>query len=306
MSTPLDVITQQAKKGNLTEQEVNVLEQARRQVLLNRVLGFASGIGMGFYLSRKTRSIWARGLMVMFSGLFVGSISTTYASYVTIRDISDKTKYPHIAAAISDISDEIYRSRGIDPRHPERSRPGAAHRVQNLKNLPPSMTPEEKEVANAGGFAADEDASLSEAALDQKEHQQMEFGNPSLQHRVEKSNDQPQYRVGDAGTNSESAWDSIRATNGSQANAWDRVRKQNFPQQQQQQQRSANQTAQRFEDSWDKMYQNESNLYTSDSSSGFGSSSPLGSEDFPRSREDFERDSRKSNSKYGGGSAFSS
>ncbi|KAJ2842521.1 hypothetical protein GGI22_007525 [Coemansia erecta] len=199
--------------------------------------------------------------------------------------------------------------------------------MPNFKDLPPSLTNDEMEAAKADGFASSEGASLSEAALDQKEHQQMEFGNPSLQQQVEQPLDQPidqpQYRVGDAGTNSGSAWDSVRATGGSQTNAWDKVRKQNIPQQQrwqqpqqqqyqQRQQQSANQTAEQFETSWDKMYQDESTLYkrdggfSSNDDSGFGPSSPLGSEDFPRSREDFERSSRESNSKYSGGSAFSS
>ncbi|KAJ2527119.1 hypothetical protein EV175_007579, partial [Coemansia sp. RSA 1933] len=109
------------------------------------------------------------------------------------------------------------------------------------------MTPGEKESAAVDGFGNSDGFGLSEAALDQKEHQQMEFGNPSLQHpnenqpmefgnpslqrQVGQPNDRPQYRVGDAGTNSASAWNSVRTANGSQMNAWDRVRRQNSPQQ---------------------------------------------------------------------------
>ncbi|KAJ1790652.1 hypothetical protein LPJ59_005125, partial [Coemansia sp. RSA 2399] len=54
MQAPLMVIERQAKKGNLTEDEVAALKHARAKMAMFGSVGFASGAGIGYFLSRKT------------------------------------------------------------------------------------------------------------------------------------------------------------------------------------------------------------------------------------------------------------
>ncbi|KAJ2663461.1 hypothetical protein IWW48_001344 [Coemansia sp. RSA 1200] len=366
MARPLELVIAQAKKSNLSEEELNALVSAQAKVSAYRLGGYAFGMGMGFILVKKPRPLWFRGASAVLLSMFLGNVNGAIGSVRAFRDLNNEAKYPHIKAAIDDIAEEIYRARGIDPRgtrsngEPRGSSPNGDPRVifrrPDFKNLPPSVTPEEKksmQVNMASGY--EDNASSSDATWGHKEDQHiefgnpglqqsnefgnsgleqpLEFGNPGLQQRIDRADYQPDYRVGDAGTNSGSAWDSIRAAKGTQTNAWDRVRGQIYPQspsqyqhqqhhQQHHQQQRPNYQQQRypqsrsgyqqkpdFEDTWSDLNRNESGLYSSndgfcdDTSSPFGSSSALGSEDFPRSREDFERSSSGSSGRYGG-SAF--
>ncbi|KAJ2523692.1 hypothetical protein GGI11_001336 [Coemansia sp. RSA 2049] len=373
MTRPLEVVIAQAKKSNLSEEELNALVSAQAKVSAYRLGGYAFGMGMGFILIKKPRPLWVRGASAVLLSMFLGNVSGAIGSVRAFRDLNNGAKYPHIKAAIDDIAEEIYRARGIDPRgsrpkgEPRGSSPNGDPRVifrrPDFKNLPPSVTSEEKksmQINMASGY--EDNANSSDDTWGHKEDQQIEFGNPGLQQPnefgnsgleqpmefgnpglqqpkefgnpglqqpIDRADYQPGYRVGDAGTNSGSAWDSIRAANGTQTNAWDRVRGQNHPQspsqyqhqqhhpqqrpsyQQQRysQSRSGYQQKPDFEDTWSDLNRNESGLYSGndgfsdDTSSPFGSSSALGSEDFPRSREDFERGSSGSSGRYGG-SAF--
>ncbi|KAJ1929957.1 hypothetical protein EC988_010069, partial [Linderina pennispora] len=107
-----------------------------------------------------------------------------------------------------------------------------------------------------------------------------------------------------ASNNNQSAWDSIRKANSRHDDAWERLRKQQPSGSSQQQARGSRNTAYEFVDAWDKMNDNRSPRYRDDGSSGSSESHSFGggalsSDDFPRSREDFEEASHKSANKYG-------
>ncbi|KAJ1895488.1 hypothetical protein LPJ81_004948, partial [Coemansia sp. IMI 209127] len=89
MQAPLMVIERQAKKGNLTEDEVAALKHARAKMAMFGSVGFASGAGIGYFLSRKTGSIFVRGVMMMIFSTTAGVTNSVFGSFASLRDISD-------------------------------------------------------------------------------------------------------------------------------------------------------------------------------------------------------------------------
>ncbi|KAI9504008.1 hypothetical protein BX070DRAFT_223250 [Coemansia spiralis] len=225
---------------------------------------------------------------------------------MAMRELADSSKYPHIVAAMKDIRNEIQRSQGVDPSRPELGRRGTIPHQPDFKHLPPSTTSKEREVAHVEGHSTYKGLGSSDSMEERNEHSQREFGNPILQEKLEHEQfgneqqfnseqlgheqKQPSYRVGDAGTDSNSAWNTIRSANNSQLSAWDRVRKQSG-------QHSTKSQEQQSYGSWTRPHQQEYDGYHN--GGGFASSngdsggsvfegSALSSDDFPRSREDFE------------------
>ncbi|KAJ2707659.1 hypothetical protein FB645_000636 [Coemansia sp. IMI 203386] len=308
MPHPFNIISNQSLKSNLSEQERQALESARIRFRMYSFIGGAAGAGLGYYLSRRNKSIMMRGLMVLFNGAFLSSVFSGYASVTSLRQLSDPQRYPHINAAMNDIRKEILRSRGVDPAHPERGRAGTVPHKPDFDHLPPSTVGNEQagaagsEGAFYSGFGSQNDEVSSRY---QQQQQGREFGNPALQ-----ANDRTDSNELD-GNSQLPAWDQIRKSNNEPRNAWDRVRSQSIGQQQQQ--RASGNAARQLEDAWGSLEQDNNggsgrSAYPGNddsSSSPFGNSA-LSSEDFPRSREDFEQGSQNSSGRYSGGAAFSS
>ncbi|KAJ1936306.1 hypothetical protein EC988_008232, partial [Linderina pennispora] len=144
MPSPLDVIVQQAEKARLSEAEQQALAKAQTRQRLLSIAGGAVGVGIGYLLSRRNKSLGMRGFMILFNGSFLFGLGNTYASVTNLKELSNEHKYPHIAAAMSDITREILRSRGVDPDHPELGQTKPAQHTIDLRGLPPSLTPEER------------------------------------------------------------------------------------------------------------------------------------------------------------------
>ncbi|KAJ1942723.1 hypothetical protein FBU59_003116 [Linderina macrospora] len=287
MPSPLEVIVRQSEKARLSESEQQALAKAQTRQRLLSIAGGAIGVGIGYFLSKRNKSIGMRGFMILFNGSFLYGLGNTYASVTNLKELSDEHRYPHIAAAMKDITREILRSRGVDPDHPELGQTRPAQHTIDLRSLPPSMTPEERAQTQ------------SDDSLYHK------FDNAPQNEDTE----QPTYDVSGAiaaSNNNQSAWDSIRKANSHPDNAWERLRRQqsiNSSSQQQQNSGSEN-TALEFTDAWDKLNDNRSHTYRDDDGSSSSESynfggSALSSDDFPRSREDFEEASRRSTNKYG-------
>ncbi|KAJ1643036.1 hypothetical protein LPJ64_005154 [Coemansia asiatica] len=305
MPHPFNVISNQSLKSNLSLHERQALESARTRFRLYGLIGGTAGAGLGYYLTRRNKSLAMRALMVFFNGAFLSSVFSGYASVTSLRQLSDPQRYPHINAAMQDIRNEILRSRGVDPAHPERSRAGTIPHKPDFEHLPPSTVGDER-VGEAEGqdSAYSGFASQSDEIGSRYQQSGQEFGNPALQ------------TYGSNGSNELNnngqlaAWDRIRKSSNEPASAWDRVRSQSIGQQQQQQQQQgqrrqpAENTARQLDDAWGRLGQ-ENDLGDS-SSPSFGNSA-LSSDDFPRSREDFEPQSQQSSSsgRYSGGTAFS-
>ncbi|KAJ2783910.1 hypothetical protein GGI15_002429 [Coemansia interrupta] len=296
MPHPFTVLNNQSLKSHLNDQERQALDRARTRFRIFSYVGGVAGAGLGYYLTRRNKSLAMRGLMIFFNGAFLSSVCSGYSSISSMRELSDPQRYPHINAAMRDIRDEILRSRGVDPQHPELGRSGTVPHKPDFKHLPPSTVGNE-EPAGANEFYTDTGLQNGEAYA---QDVQQGFGNPGLQGIARDGN------IGGRGMNGgnqDSAWDAIRKANSDPKNAWDRVRAQNARQQAQ----PHDNTARQYEDAWNQ-------IGHSNAGDGFGSSignddrlsgSMLSSDDFPRSREDFERASRVSGDRYSSGSAFS-
>ncbi|KAJ1966163.1 hypothetical protein GGI12_000254 [Dipsacomyces acuminosporus] len=289
MPNPFNIVAFQSQKGHLSEEEQQALARARFRLKLYSLVGGAAGAGLGYYLSRRNKSLPMRGFMIFFNSAFLFSVASSYASFTGLRDLSDPNKYPHIVAAMKDISQEILRSRGVDPAHPELGRAGTVPHKPNFKSLPPSMTEEEKSAVKSDesmfytGFSSPPESDTQQ----------------QRQHAQESGVAQPSKPA--------SAWDAIRTSDGRSENAWDRLRKQQQQQQQQQQPRNVQASAspsQQLEDAWSKLNQSENDSLFSDRDSSSTSSRGFdgrfaSSDDFPRSREDFEQSSQGRTTKYG-------
>ncbi|KAJ2162542.1 hypothetical protein GGF46_000545 [Coemansia sp. RSA 552] len=320
MPNPLTVITQQAKKGTLTEVEQEALRTASRRATIYQGVGCVAGACLGFYLSRRNKSWPMRGAMIFFTGAFVGGAAKNYTVFTSIKELSDKTRYPHIAASMRDITSEIMRSRGVDPQHPERGRTGTVPHTPDFKHLPPSMSSTERQDAghvdgsyDDVGTAPDNkqrQVEFGNPGLEQGQREaQIEFGNPALERaesqgqrydfgtQDQATDQQQQQRQQDslsdyAGSSGQNSWDNIRRSGGSQENPWDRLRRQTTQNQQQQQQQPGGAYNQ-FDNAWNKLNQSEgfgSDKGSFAGDSGFGSG--VESEDFDRFREDFQSGSQ--------------
>ncbi|KAJ1848407.1 hypothetical protein LPJ73_003987 [Coemansia sp. RSA 2703] len=296
MPHPFTVLTNQSLKSHLNDQERQALDRARSRFRTFSFFGGVAGAGLGYYLSRRNKSLVMRGMMILFNGAFLSSVFSGYSSVTSMRELSDPQRYPNINAAMRDIRDEILRSRGVDPQHPERGRSGTVPHRPDFDHLPPSTA------GNEGSTVPNE--FYTDNGLQNNENfgrnAQQEFGNPGLRGVA---NDSNSYGRDMSGGNQDTAWDAIRKANSEPKNAWDRVRAQNARQQPQ----SNDNTARQYEDAWSQLGQNNP-------TDGFGSSigdddrlsgSMLSSDDFPRSREDFERASQNSDDRYSSGPAFS-
>ncbi|KAI7834811.1 hypothetical protein BX661DRAFT_175564 [Kickxella alabastrina] len=295
MPHPFTVITEQSLKSQLSEQERQALQSARTRFRIYSILGGLGGSALGFYLSRRNKSLAMRGLMIFFNGAFFSSITSGYSSITSLRELSDPTKYPHITAAMKDVRNEILRSRGVDPEHPELGRVGVVPHKPDFKHLPPSTVNDQEE--RAAGFGFGDSRNVAQNS------QHHEFGNPGMHDfgiSVDSVDNDRQL----------STWDKIRREKGQPEDTWQKIRRQN-PQQQNQQQPQEN-AARQLEDAWNQLNQNPrtggvygNNVFSSSDDASYAPGAPaLNSEDFPRSREDFENQHGASGDRYGSGGAF--
>ncbi|KAJ2806950.1 hypothetical protein H4R20_001486 [Coemansia guatemalensis] len=333
MPEPLDIVAKQALKTGLPDNERIALERVRGAQRAWRFIGFGAGGLLGFYLSRRNPSKFVRGAMIVVNCLFMSSIADGVASYRGLVKLNDESKYPHIAAAFNDIRQEIARSRGFDPNHPERGRTGTVPHRPDFAHLPPSKTAAERENRHSEFGSAYDD--FGSPDYQQQEDQQYQFGNPNLRLGQEAPDQQfgnpnlplgqqqQQQQFGNPGlgqqqefgnpslgqqqqqqqqqTQPQRGTPSAAIASGGQQSAWDAVRRGNGSQ----------------TNSWDRLRNQPTQQGSAstgqfksvwgDSSQGDGFSSSNGlsmaSEDFPRAREDFESSSNSNDGKPSG-SAF--
>ncbi|KAJ2004642.1 hypothetical protein GGI04_002538 [Coemansia thaxteri] len=162
------------------------------------------------------------------------------------------------------------------------------------------MTEEERAMRAHEGMLFDKElGSFGEGYSHEQSDSQYSFGNPALQQGTDA------HPVLDTvNTQAPTAWDSIRKANGPPENAWNKVRKQSTSQQQQPQQQSSpsqQSASSQLAGAWSKAGQHDHNEGSSlDSSADWAPGAPaLKSDEFPRSREDFEEASRTTTTKYG-------
>ncbi|KAJ2084295.1 hypothetical protein H4R24_000088 [Coemansia sp. RSA 988] len=312
MPEPLDLVAKQSQKTGLPDNERIALERVQGTRRVWGVIGFAAGGSIGFYLSRRNPSKYVRGAMILFNGLFMSSIAGGIASYRGLVKLNDQTKYPHIAAAFRDITQEIARARGFDPNHPERGRIGTVPHRPDFAHLPPSKTAAERESRHSEFGTAYDD--FGSPDYQQQEDHQYQFGNPNLRLGQEYQDQefgnpnlpvgqqQQQQQFGNPGLGQQQQFGnpgvgqqqqqtqpqrntpSAAIASSGQQSAWDAVRRGNGDQ--------AN--------SWDRLRNQPTQQSTTwgDASQGdgFANSSGLSmeSEDFPRTREDFGNSSNES------------
>lgn len=286
MPNPLPIIVKHAEKGQLSEKERLALQQMQSRQKRYSMLGQIVGGGLGFYLFRKNKSMFWRFVMVVGNAYLIHSLATTYSSVTGLRALANSQEYPHIAAAIKDVSSEFMRSRGVDPKHPELGRTGFPQHKPDFNKLPPPMTQEESNSlttenrnSSFAGFGSDSSTSTSY-------EQKQEFGNPSLPGYQDMASDND--RADSDDTDQKNAWASSSGKSySSNENAWDKIRRQNA------QQRNSSSQGSSHGD----------NVWNANTSSGGKKS-----EGFPRTREDFAEDggaSSSSNDGYNGSSATS-
>ncbi|KAJ2828893.1 hypothetical protein IWW50_001147 [Coemansia erecta] len=175
MPNPLEIISMQAHKLQLSDEENAALRQVQSRETRFMVLGFGAGACLGYVMSRRTNKKLVKGLSIFFTSTFTSSLATNYATLSGIRQLADEEKYPRITASLRDISKEFMRSRGIDPDHPERGRM-PMHRP-DFKHLPPSV-PATRGAQQSGPEAAH--GGLGALGGEGREDRQHEFGNPAL------------------------------------------------------------------------------------------------------------------------------
>ncbi|KAJ2065014.1 hypothetical protein GGI17_000615 [Coemansia sp. S146] len=300
MPNPIDIVAYHARKGNLSEVEQQALQRASARQFRYKIIGGIIGCGAGYLFTRRSTSKPLKAFMVLFNGALAYNVSISAASLMSLRDMSDEKKYPHIVAAMRDLKNEILRSTGIDPEHPDAPRTGRPHRKIDIKALPPPMTAEEKAMRAHEGMIFDKGFGDDQA----HDENQYSFGNPGLRQTMETN--QPSSPKTANNADAPSTWDSVRKNNGPFENAWNKIRRQGPAQQQQ---RQGQQQAQKqesegdqFANAWDRLGQQDSGGSSdgSFSNDGWASGAPaLSSDEFPRSREDFEEAKRHTTTKYG-------
>ncbi|KAJ1743526.1 hypothetical protein LPJ78_000853 [Coemansia sp. RSA 989] len=249
-----------------------------------------------------------KGFSIFFTSTFIGSISSNYSLIRSLQELSNEQKYPNIVATMRDMRNEIMRAKGVDPENPE-GRRLPQHRP-DFKNMPSSVPanarlPHTESGASDGskdpygGYQNDRQQEFGNPALN-KGHDMMEFGNPALDKGAEPQyefgnpaldkvkREQPQFGSGDIQQQQHQA-DSSKGV------SWDDIRKKAY-RNSGSQTMSSQENYRQFQDAWNSQDQSQSN------SEFMSDDSPMPSaEDFPRSREDFEDDWKRSGSSSGSG-----
>ncbi|KAJ1818376.1 hypothetical protein IWW57_001424 [Coemansia sp. S610] len=300
MPTPLDVVAYQSRKGNLSEVEQQALKSAEARQFRYKIIGGALGCGAGYLFTRRSTSKPLKAFMLLFNGALGYNVSTSVASLTALREMSNEKKYPHIVAAMRDLRAEILRSSGVDPEHPEAPRRVMTPHKVDIRNLPPPMTAEEKAMHVNEGMVFDREIGDDQA----HNEEQYSFGNPGLQQAIEVNPQSISPRTANS-AEAPSTWDSIRKASDSSESAWSKVRRQNTSQQQprrgQQQDPKQSSEGDALANTWDRLNQQDSGegSFTSESDGWASRASTLSSDEFPRSREDFEEATRHTTTKYG-------
>ncbi|KAJ2494007.1 hypothetical protein IWW37_000085 [Coemansia sp. RSA 2050] len=238
--------------------------------------------------------------MLLFNGALGYNVSISVASLSALREMSNEKKYPHIVAAMRDLKAEILRSSGVDPEHPDVPRRVVVPSKIDIINLPPPMTAEEKAMRANEGMVFDKGSGNDRTHNEDR----YSFGNPGLQQAIEANPQSSSPRVAN-NAETPSTWDSIRKANDTSESAWSKIRRQSASQQQQRQgqQQDPKQGSEgdTFANAWDRLGQQDSGEGSfASESDGWTSGAPaLSSDEFPRSREDFEEATRHTTTKYG-------
>ncbi|KAJ2881715.1 hypothetical protein IWW38_005757 [Coemansia aciculifera] len=242
--------------------------------------------------------------MVLFNSALGYNFGMSAASLAGLREMANEQKYPHIVAAMRDLKQEILRSSGVDPNNPN-APPGivTGPRHVNIKDLPPPMTKEEKAAQASEGMVFGSGAGYNGDHAPDNSMEQYSFGNPGLQQTMEDS--PPQSNAAAPGADASApAWESVRKANSTPDNAWSKIRKQGSSQKQQQQQQKPGSEGGQLANAWDRLGGGQQSSSDEGSfASGDASWAPrapaLSSDEFPRSREDFEEATRQTTTKYG-------
>ncbi|KAJ2473881.1 hypothetical protein IWW56_005921 [Coemansia sp. RSA 2131] len=266
MPSPLNIISEKAHKLQLSEAEKAALVEVKNRERRFLVIGAGAGGCLGFLVSRGTKSKVLKGVSMFFTSSFIGAIATNYATLSGIKALSNRQKYPQIAASLQEISEEFMRAHGIDPANPQLGRVGP--RRTDVKHLPPASrgntqqpapeakyddfgssdsehhTGQQNEFGNpALSQAREQQHEFGNPALGQPNEQQLEFGNPALgqarEQQLEFGNpalDKTNDFMHDEGSNARtlqqatpgntSSWNNVRRNAGTNENAWDRLRNQ--------------------------------------------------------------------------------
>ncbi|KAJ2578753.1 hypothetical protein GGH19_000151 [Coemansia sp. RSA 1807] len=263
MPSPLNIISEKAHKLQLSEAEKAALVEVKNRERRFLVIGAGAGGCLGFLVSRGIKNKFIRGVSMLFTSSFIGAIATNYATLSGIKALSNRQKYPQIAASLQEISEEFMRSHGIDPANPQLGRVGP--RRADFKQSP--------------------QASRGNAQQPAPEAKYDDFGSSDSEHRaaLDKTHDFMHDEGGNARTpqqtsSGNNSWNNVRMNAGTNENAWDKLRSQGG--------QSAN--------VWGSQSVGESGFSTEDS--GFGTSSFPGSRD--DSQDDWKRESGSSGTAF--------
>ncbi|KAJ2850208.1 hypothetical protein IWW36_002058 [Coemansia brasiliensis] len=318
MTDPLRIISFQIDPSKFSETEAMALQKARQRKRLYFWTGLAIGGGMGYFFSRRTNSKMLKGFSIFFTSTFIGSITSNYSLIKSLQELSNEQKYPNIVATMRDMRNEIMRSKGVDPENPE-GRRLPKHRP-DFKNMPSSVPANARlphtesgssdgakdsygEYQNEsrqefGNPALNQDYNTMEfgnPALEKGAEQQYEFGNPALD---KAKSEKPQ--IGNANVRQQHRqYSEQQPADTSKGVSWDDIRK-NAYRNSGAQTMDSQDTYQQFQDAWNSQNQNHSNSEFMNDDSGYDSSTP-NADDFPRSREDFEDDWKRSRGGSGSG-----
>ncbi|KAJ1719708.1 hypothetical protein LPJ53_005566, partial [Coemansia erecta] len=67
MPHPFTVLNDQSLKSHLNDQERHALDRARTRFRIFSFVGGVAGAGLGYYLTRRNKSLAMRGLMIFFN-----------------------------------------------------------------------------------------------------------------------------------------------------------------------------------------------------------------------------------------------
>ncbi|KAJ2683792.1 hypothetical protein H4R19_006957 [Coemansia spiralis] len=223
LPSPLRELETRVQNAHLPEHEVQAVRRAVWRRRIWYAAGLAVGAGTGFLMTRRTKSLMNRSLMVLTSSFFIGSIGSQYGLVTSMRELTDPQKYPGITAAIK----EMLQSHGVDPRMADRAAASKIRRRPDAGLPPPAPTSSAQQQQPAY-----ETSSIGSRDAVYREPAQIEFGNPALEQELQ----QPQHEFGNPGlqptahdsgsTNPHSTWDYTRKSAPLQESAWDRLRRQ--------------------------------------------------------------------------------
>ncbi|KAJ2155718.1 hypothetical protein J3F82_000201 [Coemansia sp. RSA 637] len=188
MPSPLNIISEKAHKLQLSEAEKAALVEVKNRERRFLVIGAGAGGCLGFLVSRGIKNKFIRGVSMLFTSSFIGAIATNYATLSGIKALSNRQKYPQIAASLQEISEEFMRSHGIDPANPQLGRVGP--RRADFKQSPQASRGNAQQPAPEAKYddfgssdsehRAGQQNEFGNPALSQAREQQHEFGNPAL------------------------------------------------------------------------------------------------------------------------------